>query len=209
MFLCRRHSERDECYHEFLSRLWLFVIDKPESWLFWLGRSAFSASSKVLVSACCFHFGSFRDKQTKNKQRYSARAQRSAPPRPELQSVTDKDAPRKLSAPHQSLPNQSSSPWQIKVPGESSVLRATLLRTSPSPTKVAVHDRQRYSARAQRSPPREECVPNISPLTRGNDIFTRKAARWLVENHCFSEFKPRSWLTTLRHEWSSCCSTSR
>ena len=118
--------------------LWLFVVKKPESWLFWLGRSAFSASSKVLAFACCFHFGfrsvlSVTNEQTKMLP--SARAQRSAPPRPDLQSVTDKDTSRELSAPrhpaprhaapHQSLPDQSCSPWQTKILRESSALCTT------------------------------------------------------------------------------------
>ena len=33
------------------------TLGKPESWLLWLGRFAFSASSKFIVFACCFHFG--------------------------------------------------------------------------------------------------------------------------------------------------------
>ena len=112
MFICRRHSERDQCYYEFLSRLWLFIIDKLESWLFWL---------RVFGELQSFRFWlllSFR---------FSAI----------VLSVTNK---------------------QTKILRESSALRA-------APTRVAIRDRQRYSAKAQRCAPREECVLNISPLT--------------------------------------------
>ena len=95
-------------------------------------------------------------------------------------SVTNKkDTPRELSAPGH--PDQSCSPWMTKILRESSALRATLLRTSPSSTKVADRDRQRYSARAQRSAPR--CSAPVPPRPKSQSVTNKDTPRKLSAIH--------------------------
>ena len=98
MLLCRRQTERDECWHLFLIAVFNNCsLDKPESGLFWLSLFAFSASSKVMVSISV----TVRDKDSPRK----LSALRPAAPHQSLRdcnllTVRDKDTqcspPRKV-----------------------------------------------------------------------------------------------------------------
>ena len=103
------------------------------------------------------------------KQTHFARSQRSAPrySAPVPLRGTNKYTPRDLSALRHATPHQSLSDAQTNTLRESSALRATLFRTSPSPRSP--WRKQRYSAKAQHSAPREEttrrsrcCAPSSS-----------------------------------------------
>ena len=104
----------------------------------------------------------------RHKQIYSARSHWRSAPRyfaPVSLRGTNKYTTRDLSAPRHATPHQSLSEAQTNILREISALRATLLRTSPSP-----RHKQIYYARSQHSAPRYSAPV---PLRGTNKYTTR------------------------------------